>query len=118
MHFFLDKFFSGCTLVLYRNAIFMSAIFTSFNVEELTGIIQKCITEILSTKAKKTSDDAVNDDLLNIEDIQKLFNVSKVTVHKWKKKGLIPFYKMNRKVYFKKSEVINAMTHKKRKLEV
>jgi hypothetical protein len=96
----------------------MSAIFTSLNVEELTEIFKKCITEAFSLNTKEISQESPKDDLLNIEDIQKIFNVSKVTVHKWKKKGLIPFYKMNRKVYFKKSEVINSMSHKKRKMEV
>jgi hypothetical protein len=96
----------------------MSAIFTSLNVEELTDIIKKCISELIFSNKNVTSDETPTDDLLNIEDIQKIFNVSKVTVHKWKKKGLIPFYKMNRKVYFKKSEVISSMNHKKRKMEV
>ena len=93
-------------------------IFTSINVDDLTDIIKKCILEAVSDSNKETTKELPSDDLLNIEDIQKIFNVSKVTVHKWKKKGLIPFYKMNRKVYFKKSEVINSMNHKKRKMEV
>jgi Helix-turn-helix domain len=93
-------------------------IFTSINVDDLTDIIKKCILEAVSDSNKETTKELPSDDLLNIEDIQKIFNVSKVTVHKWKKKGLIPFYKMNRKVYFKKSEVISSMTHKKRKMEV
>jgi hypothetical protein len=93
-------------------------IFTSLKFDELTDLIKKCVSEAVSSSNKETSRELPSDDLLNIEDIQKIFNVSKVTVHKWKKKGLIPFYKMNRKVYFKKSEVINSMSHKKRKLEV
>jgi hypothetical protein len=96
----------------------MSTIFTSLNVEELTDIIKNCISELLFPNKKETSNEPPTEDLLNIEDVQKIFNVSKVTVHKWKKKGLIPFYKMNRKVYFKKSEVISSMNHKKRKMEV
>jgi hypothetical protein len=93
-------------------------IFTSLKVDDLIGMIKKCVTDAISLKPKEGTNDVPSDDLLNIEDIQKIFNVSKVTVHKWKKKGLIPFYKMNRKVYFKKSEVINSMNHKKRKMEV
>lgn len=81
-------------------------------------MIKKCVEDAVSLKSKEGEPDPPSDDLLNIEDIQKIFHVSKVTVHKWKKKGLIPFYKMNRKVYFKKSEVISSMNHKKRKMEV
>lgn len=93
-------------------------IFTSLNVEDLFDMIKKCVEDAVSLKTKEVSQSPPSDELLNIEDIQKIFNVSKVTVHKWKKKGLIPFYKMNRKVYFKKSEVISSMNHKKRKMEV
>jgi hypothetical protein len=93
-------------------------IFTNLNVDDLFDMIKKCVADAVSLKPKEGTKENPSDDLLNIEDIQKIFNVSKVTVHKWKKKGLLPFYKMNRKVYFKKSEVIDSMSHKKRKLEV
>jgi hypothetical protein len=93
-------------------------IFTSLKVDDLIDLIKKCVADAVSLKIKEGIQDPPSDDLLNIEDIQKIFNVSKVTIHKWKKKGLIPFYKMNRKVYFKKSEVISSMNHKKRKMEV
>jgi excisionase family DNA binding protein len=93
-------------------------IFTALKVEDLIGMIADRIMSLLSLKAQEKTNEPLPEDLLSIEDIQKLFNVSKVTVHKWKKKGLIPFYKMNRKVYFKKSEVISSMNHKKRKMEV
>lgn len=92
-------------------------VFTSIKVEDLLDLFTDRIKNELSVKNSEKKDIPMTEDLLSIEDIQKIFNVSKVTVHKWKKKGLIPFYKMNRKVYFKKSEVINSMTHKKRKLE-
>ena len=95
-----------------------NTIITSLNVEELVELIKQGVLDALTTQSNQEVKKPSSDDLINIEDIQKIFNVSKVTVHKWKQKGLIPFYKMNRKVYFKKSEVINAMSHKKRKLEV
>ena len=93
-------------------------LFTTIKIDDLVGIIKQSVSDALSQKKDEDCKKEPTADLLTIEDIQKLFHVSKVTVHKWKKKGLIPFYKMNRKVYFKKSEVINSMTHKKRKLEV
>ena len=88
------------------------------NPEDLRGLISECIKDALTLERQEKAPVPIPEDLLSIEDIQKVFKVSKVTVHKWKKKGLLPFYKMNRKVYFKKSEVIDAMQHKKRKLEV
>jgi hypothetical protein len=88
------------------------------NVADLIGIIDECVKNALSAKTQETKSEPAPEDLITICDIQKIFKVSNVTVHKWKKKGLLPFYKMNRKVYFKKSEVIAAMQHKKRKLEM
>ena len=95
-----------------------SKVFISLTAEHLRGLISECTKDALTVERQEKVPERILEDLLSIEDIQKVFKVSKVTVHKWKKKGLLPFYKMNRKVYFKKSEVIDAMQHKKRKLEV
>lgn len=95
-----------------------NVIFSSISVDDLLGMINECIKNAETLKTQGKNPEPVPEDLITIEDIQKIFKVSKVTVHKWKKKGLIPFYKMNRRVYFKKSEVIDSMNHKKRKLEV
>ena len=91
---------------------------TSITLEELLDKITDRINIALSIKTLEIKETPIPEDLLTIEDLESLFKVSKVTIHKWKKRGLIPFYKMNRKVYFKRSEVINSMSHKKRKLEV
>lgn len=95
-----------------------SKVFISLTAEDLRGMISECIKDAMTLERQVKTPEPIPEDLLSTEDIQKVFKVSKVTVHKWKKKGLIPFYKMNRKVYFKKSEVIDAMQHKKRRLEV
>lgn len=93
-------------------------IYLRLSVDELTDIIKKCLVDTFSAKPAEIIKNESSDDLLSISDIQRIFDISKVTVHKWKKKGLLPYYKMNRKVYFKKSEVIASMSHKKRKMEV
>ena len=92
-------------------------IFTSFDLDELKEIIQDCISNSLLKESQTINKEEKEEELLTIDSIQKLFRVSKVTIHKWKKKGLIPYYKLNRRLYFKKSEVINSLQHKHRKLE-
>lgn len=91
---------------------------TSITLDELLDKITERINIALSIKASEKMDTPTPEELLTIKDLERLFNVSKVTIHKWKKRGLLPFYKMNRKVYFKRSEVIESMSHKKRKLQV
>lgn len=93
-------------------------ILTTLTAEELVRAIKDGIKEVIELSSANSQDQDGGEQLLSIEDVQKIFNVSKVTIHKWKKKGLIPYYKLNRKVYFKKSEVINSLQDKKRKMEV
>lgn len=92
-------------------------IFLSISAEELVNAIKDGVQEVLKKESSNSSKSENEEDLLNIEDVQKIFRVSKVTIHKWKKAGLLPYYKVNRKLYFKKSEVINSLEHKKRKWE-
>jgi excisionase family DNA binding protein len=47
--------------------------------------------------------------LVTRKDIARLFGVSLVTVNAWMKKGLLPFHRINRRVYFKKSEVLATL---------
>lgn len=54
------------------------------------------------------------DDLISIEETAALLRVSKVTIHKYKKDKLLKPYRIGRKVYFKKDEVINSMNSKNR----
>jgi excisionase family DNA binding protein len=49
------------------------------------------------------------DNLLNINEAGALLHVSKVTIHKWKRNKLIQAYRIGRKIYFKKEELINAI---------
>ncbi len=47
--------------------------------------------------------------LLSIEEMCKLFKVSRVTINTWMKQGKIPFIKMSRRVYFVFEDVMNAI---------
>ncbi len=93
-------------------------LFTNYQIEELTDLIKSCLRSELKKLPQQTEENKQQEELLSIEDIQQMFRVSKVTIHEWKKKGILPYYKMNRRVYFKKSEVIDSLKHKKRKMEV
>lgn len=49
------------------------------------------------------------EDLLTIPQICRLFDISRTTVHHWKKAGMLPFYRLGARVYFKREEVLGAM---------
>ena len=51
-----------------------------------------------------------NDEFLSITQAVKLFNpaISNVTLHRWKKEGVIPAYRMGGRIYYKRSEIMLA----------
>jgi len=51
--------------------------------------------------------------LLNMTETIAFLKVSKVTIHNWKKAGIIKSHKMGRKLYFKKSELLEAIKRQK-----
>ena len=93
-------------------------IYTSLTAEELVKAIKDGIKDVLADNHTNSSKENQEEDLISIDEVQKIFKVSKVTIHKWKKQGLIPFYKVNRRLYFKKTEILDSLQTKKRKLEV
>ena len=47
--------------------------------------------------------------LLARKDLARFFGVSLVTINDWMNKGLLPYYKLNTRVYFKKSEILERL---------
>lgn len=80
---------------------------TSVPVENLKAIIKDCFREEFAMfngdKAPKT------DELIKVEDAIKLLKVSKVALYKWRKSGILPFYRISSRIYFKKEEVMKAL---------
>ena len=64
---------------------------TSITLDELLDKITERINIALSIKTPERKEIPTPEDLLTIEDMERLFKVSKVTIHKWKKKRTYPF---------------------------
>jgi excisionase family DNA binding protein len=73
--------------------------------EILADVVRIELEKVSSTHEKQVP----QEELIKIEDVCRLFKVSKVTIHSWKKSGRLPFYRISNKIYFKKNEVIEAM---------
>jgi excisionase family DNA binding protein len=56
--------------------------------------------------------------LMDMEEVIKFLKVSKVTIHNWKKSGVITSHKMGRKLYFKRSELMNAIKRQRYSIEL
>lgn len=55
--------------------------------------------------------------LMTMEEVTKFLKVSKVTIHNWKRKGIIKSHKIGRKLYFKKAEIESAIRLQKYSLK-
>lgn len=108
-------FFSSYNLFLIEFLIFqlhiMSAsatLFVAMPFDEFQELIQSTIKNELRNFSI-IPQQVQKDELLSIEEAGALLHVSKVTIHKWKRNKLIQAYRIGRKIYFKRQELIDAI---------
>lgn len=75
-------------------------------VQELRDLIYRCVQESIQEHLKMEPKE--DDSLLIVDEVAKYLGVSKVTIHVWEKEGKLPFHRMGRRVYFKKSEILKG----------
>lgn len=84
----------------------------ALTIGEFIALTKSLVSDALSQKEKshetESESDAHKEEHFNISELAKFLKCSKVSVHKYKKKGL-PFYRIGRKILFKKTEVLNFM---------
>jgi len=54
------------------------------------------------------------DELLTAKQTAQLLGVSLVSLHKWKKQGLVKFYRYGSRIRFKKSEILQTQKYDRR----
>lgn len=77
----------------------------TLNVIELRKILNECIADALSNISQKSEEEK----LLKRKDVAKFFGISLVTLNKWRRQHKIPFLKINSRIYFKHSEILEAL---------
>ncbi|MDF2453991.1 MAG: Helix-turn-helix domain [Bacteroidota bacterium] len=87
-------------------------ILTQIHLDELKTIISNCLRDELN-KGKEIETSS-SDQLIKVDDAVKLFKVSKVTLYKWRVKGILPFHRISSRIYFKKDEIMSALKASKR----
>jgi hypothetical protein len=78
----------------------------TLDIEELKRIIEDCIKD---ANTAQEQDKIEEDTLLKRTEVAKLFGVSLVTLNQWRKEGIIKRHKIKSRVFFKKSEVMQAL---------
>ena len=75
------------------------------HVNELEVIINRCIERAIIKRPIEKADEV----LLKRVDVAKLFSVSLVTITDWMKTGRLPYHRINSRVFFKKSELMECI---------
>lgn len=82
-------------------------IFTQIPLEELKEIISACVRiEVQKSSGLITQPD---NELIKVDEAVKLFHVSKTTLSKWRDNGVLPYYRISTRIYFKRSELLDAL---------
>ena len=84
----------------------------SLQPDELKQLISDAVLQAVDKTNPQQPDK--EDQLIKLSEASQLLKVSKVTIHAWKKAGLIPFYRISNKIYFKKNELIESLKKAKR----
>ncbi len=84
---------------------------TQITPRELEILIEKSIKKVLVVKTKES----LSKTLISIKDITKHFGVSKPTIYKWKRCGILPEpIKVGGRVYYLKAQVEDLLISKSR----
>ena len=81
-------------------------------IDQLRSIISETVNTAFQNQ-KNPEVKQEEDPFLKIGEVCKILGVSRVTVHTWKRKGILPFHRISRKIYFKKSDVLAALKQAK-----
>ncbi|MBA4408281.1 MAG: hypothetical protein C0397_02520 [Odoribacter sp.] len=72
-----------------------------FGKEIETNIIQKLTGTIENQHSQN------DDELLTLKETAAFFKKSLVSIHQWKKRGLLPYIRISNKIYFRKSDLLS-----------
>jgi excisionase family DNA binding protein len=77
----------------------------TLKVDELKSLIDESVSNALTKLPQKPE----AEDLLKRDEVAKLFKISLVTLNQWMRDGRITFHKINSRIFFKRSEVMEAL---------
>lgn len=88
-------------------------LFTQITAEELQCEFKQIMDSIINLEQKIKIPQPFSE-LMTIDDVAKFFKKHKDTIENWTKKGFLTKYGIEGSVYYKRSEVENALTPLKR----
>jgi hypothetical protein len=80
-------------------------ILCSIPLRDLKETFRECVREEMQ---KNKPEEKAEEELIKINEAVKILQVSKVTISKWMKQGIIPYHRISSRIYFKRNELIEA----------
>ena len=84
----------------------MSNLLYTHSKKDLEAIVEIVIERLRKMDVSETTKDIPDDDRLTQKEAARLLNISVVTLIDWKKKELVPFYQVQRSIFYSKKELI------------
>ena len=84
----------------------MEATNFTFNKEELKQLIEDAVYKANCTQPK------LEYNIITEKELSERLNITKVTLHKYRRQGKIPFSKVGRTIRYDYKEVMEALKHK------
>jgi excisionase family DNA binding protein len=84
-------------------------IITTLTADELCRFIQKSIETAISNKLSTPNPVTKQDEYLTINQISELLSISLPTIWAYRKRGILPFKRIGKRILFSRSEVETAM---------
>jgi hypothetical protein len=75
----------------------------NLSVEELQTIIKNCVREELDKEKEKEND------LMSFDECREFLKISTSGLNKWKSENKIPYKKMGKRIFFSRTEVLQAL---------
>ena len=77
--------------------------------EELAQIIREVIAEEMKDMKGDKGDEEKSNKLLNLQEACEFLNCSKTTLYHYRRKGLVEYHQVGRKIFFRKSSLLSRI---------
>ncbi|MFK7832091.1 MAG: helix-turn-helix domain-containing protein [Winogradskyella sp.] len=77
--------------------------------DEFKESIRSVVKELMPQQKKNEEKLSTPDELLTVDETLKLLKCSKQALWNWRKKGILPAYRLGNRVYYKKSDIFNKL---------
>lgn len=63
----------------------------------------------LRNEIKELKEKGIQKEILSMDELMKWLNISRATVHRWRKDSILNAYFLGKKIFFKRSEVLKSL---------